>query len=40
MRDVVRPDGFGVGVVVCEGSVVVGVGLAVRFCVGGVRMLI
>ena len=29
------PDGVGVGVVVWEGSVVVGVGLAMRFCVGG-----
>ena len=28
------PDGVGVGVVVCERSVVVGVGLAMRFCVG------
>ena len=29
------PDGVGVGVVVWEGSVVVGVGWAMRFCVGG-----
>ena len=29
------PDGVGVGVVVWEGSVVVGVGLVMRFCVGG-----
>ena len=29
------PDGVGVGVVIWEGSVVVGVGLAMRFCVGG-----
>ena len=29
------PDGVGVGVVVWEGSVVVGVGLAMRFCAGG-----
>ena len=29
------PDGVGVGVVVGDGSVVDGVGLAMRFCVGG-----
>ena len=29
------PDGVGVGVVVLAGSVVVGVGLSIRFCVGG-----
>ena len=29
------PDVVGVGVVVWEGSLVVGVGLAIRFCVGG-----
>ena len=29
------PDGVGVGVIVLEGSVIVGVGLAMRFCVGG-----
>ena len=29
------PEGVGVGVVFWEGSVVVGVGLAMRFCVGG-----
>ena len=29
------PDGVGVCVVVLEGSVVVGVGWAMRFCVGG-----
>ena len=29
------PGGVGVGVVVRDGSVVVGVGLAMRFCVGG-----
>ena len=29
------PDGVGVGVIVWEVSVIVGVGLAMRFCVGG-----
>ena len=35
MRVAAGPDGVGVGVVVWEGSVAVGVGLAMRFCVGG-----
>ena len=34
-RDAAGLDGVGVGVVVCERSVVVGVGLAMRFCVWG-----
>ena len=33
-RDAAGPDGVGVGVVVWEVSVVVGVGWAMRFCVG------
>ena len=35
MRVAAGPDGVGVDVVVWEGSVAVGVGLAMRFCVGG-----
>ena len=35
MRVAAEPDGVGVGVVVWEGSVVVGVGLTMRCCVGG-----
>ena len=35
MRVAAGPDGVDIGVVVWEGSVVVGVGLAKRFCVGG-----
>ena len=35
MLDAAGPDGVGVGVDVWEGSVVVGVGLAMTCCVGG-----